>query len=105
MTVRGRQCEGSSLKVQTIVEPIQLGTIISIEGVEDHRTGKSAEFVITVDCQTGAEMVYVYPPLYHRGRYQTVLKLPRNGAKIAVIRLPDDNTCDLYRFVEGWKQV
>jgi hypothetical protein len=83
---------GCMLVVERLVEPLDVGTVFTIDGVIEWREpnerevgARLREFIITAPAEVGHTVIMFYPPIAHidsMQRRRTVVGLPINGACI-----------------------
>lgn len=89
---------GTSLFVRPLSEPLNVGDVFTIEGVdawlrvEGRKTKRSRKFVITAKAEAGQRVIHLYPPIDGQGRYRTVDQLPMNHAEVRLNRLLSTNS-------------
>ncbi len=87
--------QGGILTLHPLTEPLLLGDVIEIEGVEAYnaRLGgaqkRLRQFVVTKKSVPGERILCLYPYLVPReNHYATVCKLPARGARVLKVSTP-----------------
>lgn len=92
-TVNGANQTGLSLTVNALANPLNIGDIITIAGVNavnritKQTTGELRQFAVTANVASGATTIPIYPALVPPSggqpvQYQTVTASPANGAAV-----------------------